>query len=166
MLWLTMAGMALVTYALRASFLLLPPGVETPALVRRALRYVPAAVLTAIWAPELAFAAGNAQLAAGVEDQRRAIGRPVRRLEDFVGLKQQFAVRTIAIDDGELRRLAGQQASTAPGKLDFGDVGHRTLWARKSDRHAIEKEKGEPMRVVDLVMWRYLADRANRSTAR
>jgi branched-subunit amino acid transport protein len=45
--------MALVTYGLRASFLLLPPGIETPPLLRRALRYVPAAVLTAIWAPEL-----------------------------------------------------------------------------------------------------------------
>ena len=66
MLWATLIGMALVTYALRASFLVLPPGVETPALMRRALRYVPAAVLTAIWAPELAFAPGNEQLAAGV----------------------------------------------------------------------------------------------------
>jgi len=66
MLWATLIGMALVTYALRASFLVLPPGVETPARVRRALRYVPAAVLTAIWAPELAFAPGNEQLAAGV----------------------------------------------------------------------------------------------------
>jgi branched-subunit amino acid transport protein len=32
----------------------LPAGVETPPWLRRALRYVPAAVLTAIWAPELA----------------------------------------------------------------------------------------------------------------
>ena len=52
-LWASLAGMALVTYLLRASFLVLPPGVETPPLARRALRYVPAAVLTAIWAPEL-----------------------------------------------------------------------------------------------------------------
>ena len=52
-LWLTIAGMALVTYALRASFLVLPPSVETPPLLRRGLRYEPAAVLTAIWAPEL-----------------------------------------------------------------------------------------------------------------
>jgi branched-subunit amino acid transport protein len=52
-LWLTLAGMALVTYLLRASFLLLPESVDTPPLLRRALRYVPAAVLTAIWAPEL-----------------------------------------------------------------------------------------------------------------
>jgi len=52
-IWLALAGMALVTYLLRASFLLLPESVDTPPLLRRALRYVPAAVLTAIWAPEL-----------------------------------------------------------------------------------------------------------------
>jgi branched-subunit amino acid transport protein len=51
--WLTLAGMAAVTYLLRASFLVLPESVDTPPLLRRALRYVPAAVLTAIWAPEL-----------------------------------------------------------------------------------------------------------------
>jgi branched-subunit amino acid transport protein len=56
---LAIAGMALVTMALRASFLLLPGHVETPPLLRRALRYVPAAVLTAIWAPELMLAAGD-----------------------------------------------------------------------------------------------------------
>ena len=53
MIWAPIAGMALVTFALRASFLVLPPGVETPPLLRRALRFVPAAILTAIWAPEL-----------------------------------------------------------------------------------------------------------------
>jgi branched-subunit amino acid transport protein len=53
-IWYALAGMTLVTFLARASFLLLPPGVETPPLLRRALRYVPAAVLTAIWAPELA----------------------------------------------------------------------------------------------------------------
>jgi len=52
-LWITVLGMALVTMALRASFLLLPPGVAMPALLRRALHYVPPAVLTAIWAPEV-----------------------------------------------------------------------------------------------------------------
>jgi branched-subunit amino acid transport protein len=64
--------MALVTYGLRASFLLLPPGIETPPLLRRALRYVPAAVLTAIWAPELVvqkevlvLSLGNERLLAG-----------------------------------------------------------------------------------------------------
>jgi branched chain amino acid efflux pump len=63
-LWATLLGMAVVTFALRASFLLLPPGTETPALLRRALRYVPAAVLTAIWAPEVLVQ--NEQLPAGV----------------------------------------------------------------------------------------------------
>ena len=59
-----MLGMAVVTYLLRASFLLLPPHIETPVWLRRALRYVPAAVLTAIWAPEVAIA--DERLAAGV----------------------------------------------------------------------------------------------------
>jgi len=63
-LWLTLLGMALVTFALRAAFLVLPPGIELPALFRRALRYVPAAVLTAIWAPEVLVK--NEQLPAGI----------------------------------------------------------------------------------------------------
>jgi branched-subunit amino acid transport protein len=62
-LWPVLLGMAAVTFALRASFLVLPPGIETPALLRRALRYVPPAVLTAIWAPEVLV--GNEQLLAG-----------------------------------------------------------------------------------------------------
>ena len=63
-IWPVLLGMAAVTYLLRASFLLLPPEVETPPLLRRALRYVPAAVLTAIWAPEIA--ATDERLPAGV----------------------------------------------------------------------------------------------------
>jgi branched-subunit amino acid transport protein len=62
-LWPVLLGMAAVTFALRASFLVLPPGIETPVLLRRALRYVPAAVLTAIWAPEVLV--GNEQFLAG-----------------------------------------------------------------------------------------------------
>ena len=62
--WLTLLGMAAVTFAARAFFLVLPPGVETPPLLRRALRYVPPAVLTAIWAPEVLVQ--NEQLPAGV----------------------------------------------------------------------------------------------------
>ena len=67
LIWVTLAGMALVTYLLRASFLLLPPHVETPPLLRRALRYVPAAVLTAIWAPELLLAGGEIAISLGNE---------------------------------------------------------------------------------------------------
>jgi branched-subunit amino acid transport protein len=62
-LWATLLGMAAVTFVLRAFFLVLPPGIETPRLLRRALRYVPAAVLTAIWAPEVLVQ--NEQLPAG-----------------------------------------------------------------------------------------------------
>lgn len=65
--WLVLLGMALVTYALRASFLLLPAQVGTPPLLRRALRFVPAAVLTAIWAPELFLYKGALYLAPGNE---------------------------------------------------------------------------------------------------
>jgi branched-subunit amino acid transport protein len=71
-LWLALAGMALVTYLLRASFLLLPERVDTPALLRRALRYVPAAVLTAIWAPELLLQ--NQVLYIALENERLLAG--------------------------------------------------------------------------------------------
>lgn len=71
-LWLTLAGMALVTYLLRASFLLLPESVDTPPLLRLALRYVPAAVLTAIWAPELLLQ--NQVLYIALENERLLAG--------------------------------------------------------------------------------------------
>ena len=51
--WIAMVGMGVVTFALRACFLLLPERYQLPALLRRALPFVPAAVLTAVWAPEL-----------------------------------------------------------------------------------------------------------------
>ena len=71
--WLAMLGMGIVTLALRASFLLLPERVQLPAWMRQALRFVPAAVLTAIWAPELLLQKGvlsvslyNEKLLAGI----------------------------------------------------------------------------------------------------
>jgi len=63
-IWLAMLGMGLITLLLRASFLLLPPSVDLPALMRRALRFVPAAVLTAIYAPELVMQSGVLHAAA------------------------------------------------------------------------------------------------------
>lgn len=70
--WMTLIGMAVLTFLLRASFLLLPPTVETPPLFRRALRYVPAAVLTAIWAPELVLQ--NQVLSLSLENERLLAG--------------------------------------------------------------------------------------------
>ena len=52
-LWAAILGMGVVTLALRASFLLLPERMHLPGLLRRALPFAPAAVLTAVWAPEL-----------------------------------------------------------------------------------------------------------------
>ena len=66
-LWLTILGMTAVTFAGRASFLLLPERVQLPGLFVRSLRYVPAAVLTAIWAPELLLQKGVLSLALGNE---------------------------------------------------------------------------------------------------
>jgi branched-subunit amino acid transport protein len=66
-LWLAILGMTLATFAQRASFLMLPPHIQLPALLRRALRYVPAAVLTAIWAPELLLQKGVLSIALGNE---------------------------------------------------------------------------------------------------
>jgi branched-subunit amino acid transport protein len=66
-IWLAIVGMMVATFGQRASFLLLPPQVQLPAMLRRALRYVPAAVLTAIWAPELLLQKGVISLALGNE---------------------------------------------------------------------------------------------------
>ena len=66
-LWLIVLGMALLTFYQRASFLLLPARVQLPQIVTRALRYVPAAVLTAIWAPELMLQNGVPSLSIGNE---------------------------------------------------------------------------------------------------
>lgn len=71
-LWLTIAGMGAITLALRASFILLPQHLRLPALLRRALPFVPAAVLTAVWAPELALQKGVLQLS--LHNERLAAG--------------------------------------------------------------------------------------------
>jgi len=66
-IWLIILGMSVATFAQRASFLMLPEHVKLPALLRRALHYVPAAVLTALWVPELLLQKGVLSLALGNE---------------------------------------------------------------------------------------------------
>ena len=61
-LWLTMILMGLITFALRVSFIALAGRLEMPALVQRALRFVPAAVLSAIVVPALVFREGDLEL--------------------------------------------------------------------------------------------------------
>ncbi len=72
-LWLTMIAIGMATFAIRFSFIFLFGKIEIPDTVRRALRFVPPAVLTAIIAPELlmpgeAFdlSLGNERLIAGL----------------------------------------------------------------------------------------------------
>jgi branched-subunit amino acid transport protein len=60
--WAAILGMGAVTLALRASFIVLADGLRLPSLLRRALPFVPAAVLTAVWAPELALQKGVLQI--------------------------------------------------------------------------------------------------------
>lgn len=71
--WLIIAAMGLVTYALRFSMIALAGRVELPPLVKRGLRFVPPAVLSAIILPELLYPGGafmltltNIRLLAGV----------------------------------------------------------------------------------------------------
>jgi branched-subunit amino acid transport protein len=71
-LWLVILAMAAATFYQRASFLLLPERVQLPPVLVRALRYVPAAVLTAIWAPELLLQGGVPSLA--LENERLLAG--------------------------------------------------------------------------------------------
>ena len=72
-LWLTIAGAGAVTFALRLSLIALLGRMEIPPLLGRALRFVPAAVLTAVVIPLLFYengalevSLGNARLLAGL----------------------------------------------------------------------------------------------------
>ncbi len=72
-LWLTIIAMGLITYGLRVSMIILFGRVAMPEVLRRALRFVPPAVLAAIVLPELLLPGGtfalppsNTRLVAGV----------------------------------------------------------------------------------------------------
>jgi branched-subunit amino acid transport protein len=60
--WLTIFAAGLITYATRLSFILLFERMEIPAWLRRSLRFVPAAVLSAIFVPELVLQNGSLAL--------------------------------------------------------------------------------------------------------
>jgi branched-subunit amino acid transport protein len=66
MSWLpTLALAGLVTFVTRLSFIALLGRLEVPPLLTRALRFVPAAVLSAIILPELVVQRGAVDLSAG-----------------------------------------------------------------------------------------------------
>ncbi len=66
-LWLTLFGAGAVTFALRLSLIALLGWVELPPLLGRALRFVPAAVLTAVVIPLLFYEEGALEVSLGNE---------------------------------------------------------------------------------------------------
>ena len=64
-LWLTMLIAGLLTYLIRLSFIQLFARMEIPLRVKRLLRYVPPAVLSALFIPELLLPAGHLDLSLG-----------------------------------------------------------------------------------------------------
>jgi len=64
-LWVILLAAGLLTYAMRLSFILLWGKVDVPVWLQRALRFVPPAVLTAIFIPELLLPAGKLDLSLG-----------------------------------------------------------------------------------------------------
>ena len=66
-LWLAILGAGAVTFALRLSFIVLLSRVEMPAYLVRALRFVPAAVLTAVVIPLLFYENGSLEVSLGNE---------------------------------------------------------------------------------------------------
>ncbi len=72
-IWLTIILAGILTYAIRLSFIVLQDRIRMPDLIQRALRYVPPAVFTAVFLPELFlndgnlnFSLGNARLISGL----------------------------------------------------------------------------------------------------
>jgi branched-subunit amino acid transport protein len=66
-LWMTILGAGAVTFALRLSFIALLGRVRIPPSLGRALRFVPAAVLTAMVIPLLLYEDGALEVSLGNE---------------------------------------------------------------------------------------------------
>jgi branched-subunit amino acid transport protein len=61
-IWITLLGMGLITFAIRASFLLFSEHFTLSRRLERALKYVPAAVMAAIITPALVLPEGQIDL--------------------------------------------------------------------------------------------------------
>lgn len=100
-LWLTMIAAGILTYVIRLSFIQLFTKMEIPPLLRRGLRLVPPAVLSALIAPDLLLPDGildlsptNLRLLAGL-------------LATFVAWRTKNVVMTIAVGMAALLLLQG-----------------------------------------------------------
>ncbi len=67
MLWLTIVGTGAGAFALRLSFIALLGHIDMPGLLERALRFVPAAALTALVVPFLFYENGALEVTLGNE---------------------------------------------------------------------------------------------------
>ena len=72
-IWIVMIALGVLTFAIRLSFVMLFGNWQPPEVVKKGLRYVPVAVLTAIFLPELllkdgafSFSIANPRLVAGI----------------------------------------------------------------------------------------------------
>lgn len=70
--WLLILGLAVTSFVPRASFITLFARWPVPAVVQRGLRFVPAAVFSAILVPELVLTAGSLHL--GLDNPRLLAG--------------------------------------------------------------------------------------------
>jgi branched-subunit amino acid transport protein len=66
-LWIAVVGAGAITFALRLSFIALLGRIEIPSLLGRALRFVPAAVFTAVVIPLLFYVDGAVKVSFGNE---------------------------------------------------------------------------------------------------
>ncbi|MBP6471381.1 MAG: AzlD domain-containing protein [Chloroflexi bacterium] len=66
-IWIAIIGMGIITYALRLGPILLMERIEISGTARQALRFVPAAVLSAIIFPELLMPGGALDISLGNE---------------------------------------------------------------------------------------------------
>ena len=82
---LTILGMGLITYGIRVVLFLLPERLALPPWLLRALRYVPAAVLSAIILPELLLSGGALDISLGNE----------RLLAGLVGILVAWRTRNV-----------------------------------------------------------------------
>jgi branched-subunit amino acid transport protein len=63
--WLAVTGAGIITFAFRLSFIALMGKIEIPVLLSRALRFVPAAVFTAVVVPLLFYVDGAVDVSLG-----------------------------------------------------------------------------------------------------
>jgi branched-subunit amino acid transport protein len=90
-IWLTLLLAGVLTFLIRLSFIALLGRYEPPPLLRRALRFVPPAVLSAIIFPELLIADG--QIALGWDNYRLLAGI----VAILVAWRTRSALLTIAV---------------------------------------------------------------------